>query len=65
MFINIDKLLIDQDKSRYWLAKELGMTYQNVMRLCNNETVSIKFELIEKICKALNCTPNDIFDISQ
>lgn len=65
MYIKIDDILAKQNKTRYWLSKNSGMAYQNIMKLCNNETVSIKFEFIENICKALNCTPNDIFDISK
>ena len=64
MNVKIDELLDQQNKSRYWLARNSGMAYQNIVKLCNNETTSIKFEFIESICKALNCTPNDIFDIS-
>ena len=62
MKINIDEKLNELGKTRYWLSKEVGITYQNIMRLCNGQTNSIKFDLIEKICKALNCTPNDIFE---
>lgn len=61
MHINIDALLKEKDKSRYWLAKEVGITYPNLMRLANNETNSIKFEWIEKICLVLECSPSDLF----
>lgn len=61
MKITIDDLLKAHDKTRYWLSKEIGLAYPNLKKLCDNETTSIKFELIEKICNALECTPNDIF----
>lgn len=64
MKITIDEVLIKENKTRYWLAKEIGITYQNLINICNNETTSIKFNIIEDICKALNCEPNDIFDIN-
>lgn len=35
--------------------------YQNVSAMMNNETTGIKFETIEKLCKILECTPNDLF----
>lgn len=60
MKIIIDELLKQQNKTRYWLTKEVGVTYPNIMKLCNNETESIKFDILENICIALNCTPNDI-----
>lgn len=60
MRIVIDEILEKQNKSRYWLSKEIGYTYPSLMKLCNNETDSIKFDVLEKICIALGCTPNDI-----
>lgn len=61
MFINIDKILNDKGKTRYWLSKETDIAYQNIVKLCNNETVAMNFDTLEKICKSLKCTPNDIF----
>jgi len=63
--INIDDILKKQDKTRYWLSKKINFTYPNLVRLCNNETESIRFDVLEKICKALNCTPNDILIIEK
>ncbi|WP_300344684.1 helix-turn-helix transcriptional regulator [Fusobacterium sp.] len=61
MYINIDKILENRGKTRYWLSKETGITYQNIKKLADNKTNSIKFELIENICNVLECTPNDLF----
>ena len=60
---NIDELLKKNNKTRYWLAKEVNITYPNLKKLADNETNSIKFDLLEKLCNALNCTPNDLFTI--
>ena len=60
MKINIDEILKQKNKTRYWLAKEIGITYPNIVKLCNNETESIKFNILEKACIVLECTPNDI-----
>jgi putative transcriptional regulator len=62
MKVRIDELLRQQGKTRYWLSKEINFTYPNMMKLCNNETESIKFEILEKICFSLNCTPNDVLE---
>ncbi|BCJ93567.1 hypothetical protein acsn021_11360 [Anaerocolumna cellulosilytica] len=63
MRIKIDDTLSKNNKTRYWLAKEVGMSYQALAKLSNNQTISIHFDLLEKLCKALNCTPNDLFEI--
>ena len=65
MRINIDAILEQQGKTKYWLAKETGISNNAICNLCNNKTTSISFEAIDLICKALSCTPNDIFIISE
>ena len=63
MKITIDKVFEKNNTSRYWLAKEVGVTYISMKKLCDNKTSSLNFDIQEKICKALGCTPNDIFEI--
>jgi putative transcriptional regulator len=63
--LNVLKLLEKQGKTKYWLYKQLGMSYQNFSRMVNNETKSIRYENIETTCLLLNCTPNDLFEITE
>ena len=63
MKTNIDTLLQYQDKTRYWLAKQLNVTYPTIMRICNNKSDSIKLSTLENMCKVLNCTLDDLFTI--
>ncbi len=58
-------LLEEQGKTRYWLYKQLGMSWQNFSRMVNNQTKSIRYENIETMCLLLNCTPNDLFLITE
>lgn len=62
--LNVLKLLEEQGKTKYWLCKQLGMSYQNFNRMVNNETKSIQYENIETMCLLLNCTPNDLLVFS-
>lgn len=64
MKTNIDIILQNQGKTRYWLAKQINVTYPTIMRICNNEGDSIKLSTLEKMCKALNCTLDDLFTIN-
>nr|WP_325185622.1 helix-turn-helix transcriptional regulator [uncultured Oscillibacter sp.] len=57
------KLLEQRGKTKYWLYKQLGMSYQNFNRMANNQTKSIRYEMIEALCQVLDCTPNDLFEI--
>lgn len=61
--LNITPLLEKKGKTRYWLYKQLGMSYQNFKRMIDNETKSIQIERIETLCMLLDCTPNDLFSI--
>lgn len=60
LLFKIDEILTQQNKSRYWLSKQTGISENALGKLCRNETSRIEFETIEKICKSLECTPNDI-----
>lgn len=57
------RLLEQRGKTKYWLYKQLGMSYQNFNRMANNQTKSIRYEMIETLCQVLDCTPNDLFEI--
>ena len=59
------ELLEKQGKTKYWLYKQLGMSYQNFSRMINNETKSIRYENIEILCQLLDCTPNDLLEITE
>lgn len=61
---NIDKLLKEKNKTRYWLAKEIGMAYPNLCKLADNKTESIKFEILENLCIKLECTFDDLLTMS-
>ncbi len=55
------ELLEQRGRTKYWLYKQLGMSYQNFSNMVNNRTKSIRYENIETICRLLDCTPNDLF----
>lgn len=59
--LNVLSLLEARGKSKYWLYKQLGMSYQNFSRMVNNQTKSIRYDNIEAMCLLLNCTPNELF----
>ena len=65
MKLRILDILKEKGKTKYWLYIQLGLSYQNFNKMINNETKSIRYENIETICLLLNCTPNDIFEITE
>ena len=63
--LNALELLEKQGKTKYWLYKQLGMSYQNFSKMINNETKSIRYENIETMCLLFDCSPNDLFEITE
>lgn len=63
--LNALELLEQQGKTKYWLYKQLGMSYQNFSRMINNETKSIQYENIEAMCLLFHCTPNDLLVMTE
>ena len=63
--LNVLNMLKQMGKSKYWLYIQLGMSYQNFNKMVNNETKSIKYETINSLCEIFNCTPNDLFIITE
>ena len=59
--LNIKKLLEKNEKTKYWLVKHLETDYRFATKLLENETKSISFQMIDKLCALFECTPNDLF----
>ena len=59
--LRVTELLAEQGKTKYWLYKQLNMSYQNFNRMINNETKSIRYENIEAMFLLFHCTPNELF----
>lgn len=62
MKVKLNEVLESKNKTKYWLSKQTGVTQQNLGRLANGQTTSIKFENIDAICTALECEIGDIFE---
>lgn len=60
MRINIQPLLKEKGISRYELSQKIDVTYPTMTAIYNGTSSSIRFDILEKICLELECTPNDI-----
>ena len=63
--LRAQELLEKKGKTKYWLYKQLGMSYQNFSRMINSQTKSIRYENIETLCLLLECTPNELFEMTE
>ena len=62
--LRILEILESQNHTKYWLFKQLDLSYQNFNRMVNNETSSIRFENLDKLSTILNCPVGDLFEKS-
>ena len=60
--LRILEILESQNHTKYWLFKQLDLSYQNFNRMVNNETGSIRFENLDKLSTILNCPVGDLFE---
>jgi putative transcriptional regulator len=58
--IRIEPMLEKQGKTFYWLAKETGLNHGSIWKFRHGLTKGIQFDVLEKICEALECQPGDI-----
>jgi putative transcriptional regulator len=63
--IKLEKLLADRKKSLYSLAKETGISYTALWNISKGKVQGITFDVLEKICLNLNCTPNEVLQIGK
>ena len=60
--LRILEILESQNHTKYWLFKQLDLSYQNFNRMVNNETSSIRFENLDKLSTIPNCPVGALFD---
>lgn len=60
--LRILDILTEQQHTKYWLYKQMDMSYQNFNRLVTNETKAIHFDTLEKLSDILNCPISDLFE---
>ena len=55
------KLMIDKDLKKKDLIRMTGISYSTIMKLENGENMNV--EVLEKICRALDCTFDEIVEL--
>ena len=61
--LRIIEILQEQSHTKYWLYKQMDLSYQNFNRMVNNETTSIRFDNLEKLSTILQCSIGDLFEV--
>ena len=63
--LNIKHLMSINNRSKYWLTKKLATDSRFVTKLIENETTSISFEMIGKLCDIFDCTVDELIILKE
>lgn len=56
-------ILKERNLTKYWLYKQMDLSYQNFNKMVTNQTSSIHFHNLEKLSQILDCPIGDLFEI--
>lgn len=62
MKITLNDTLRQKGHSQYWLSHETGIAASTINNLCNGKTNGIQFDVLQKICVALDCDVNGVIE---
>ena len=60
--LRILDILSEQNHTKYWLYKQMNLSYQNFNRMITNQTSSIRFENLDLLSNILHCPIGDLFE---
>jgi len=60
IIVNLDVILAQRKMRLNTLAEMVDITAQNLSVLKTGKAKAIRFDTLEKICRALDCQPGDI-----
>jgi putative transcriptional regulator len=60
--VNLDVMMAKRKISLNELSERVGITLANLSVLKNNKARAIRFSTLDAICRALECTPQDILE---
>lgn len=59
--LRVNEILEERGQTMYWLSKQTGISPNNISKLCNGGTTSIRFSTVGALCRALDCTVGELF----
>ena len=60
--LRVLEILQEQNHTKYWLFKQMDLSYQNFNRMVTNQTASIRYENLDTLSTLLNCSVGDLFE---
>lgn len=63
--VNLDVMMAKRRMSLNELSEKVGITLANLSILKNNKAKAIRFSTLDAICKALECSVEDILEYTE
>ena len=60
--VNLDVMMARRKMSLVELSERVGITLANLSILKNGKAKAVRLSTLDAICRALDCTPGDIFE---
>lgn len=60
--LRIMEILKEQGHTKYWLYKQMDLSYQNFNRMVSDQTKSIRFENLDALSRIPGCPVGDLFE---
>ena len=60
--LNLDLMMVKRKMRSNELARQIGITEQNLSILKTDKAKAIRFSTLNEICKCLDCQPGDILE---
>ncbi len=62
IIVRLDVMLAKRKMKSKELAERVGITEQNLSLLKSGKVRGVRFETLNSICEALDCTPGDLLE---
>ncbi len=62
IIVNLDVMLARRKMRSRALAEAVGITEQNISLLKSGKVKGVRFDTLDRICRALDCQPGDILE---
>ena len=62
IIVNLDVMMARRKMSLNELSERVGITVANLSILKTGKAKAVRFSTLDAICRALECTPGDIFE---
>lgn len=59
--LNLEKLLLKNDRSKYWLVSQLESNYTVINKMINGQSEGIRFKTIDRLLEIFNCSIDELF----